>query len=54
VIDAFKGHELCGPDERWINGISLQTGSSFHPTVAGHQAEGELLAKALRVLYDLG
>jgi hypothetical protein len=54
VIDEFKGHEVCGPGEQWMNGISLRTGASFHPTGAGHQAEGELLAKALRSLYGRG
>jgi lysophospholipase L1-like esterase len=49
VADEFKGHELCGPLERWMNGIALK--GSFHPTGKGYQAEGELLAKALRALY---
>ena len=51
VIDAFDGHEVCGSDDRWMNGISLRRGASFHPSVEGHHAEGTLLAIALRELY---
>ena len=58
MIDAFKGHELCGPDERWMHSISLglrdgtvRPTRSFHPNDLGQQAEAEALASALRVLY---
>ena len=61
MIDAFKGHELCGSQETWINGLTsgltngtLRPTSAFHPTGAGQQAEAEVLAKALRKLYGLG
>lgn len=58
MIDEFKGHELCGPDERWMLSVSLglldgtvRPTRSFHPNDLGQRAEAEVLAKALRVLY---
>jgi hypothetical protein len=60
MIDAFKGHELCGREEPWMNGLTsgltngtLRPTSAFHPTGPGQKAEAEVLAKALRTLYRL-
>lgn len=60
VLEAFEGHELCGPGEPWLNGLSLSlsTGTfrhqgSFHPNDAGHRAEAELVADVLRDLYEI-
>jgi hypothetical protein len=49
LIDAFEHHELCGPDEAFINGIRLH--GSFHPSGAGQEAASKVLATALRALY---
>lgn len=39
VADRFKGHEVCGDGEPWINGVKLfNPKASFHPTARG-QAE---------------
>ena len=45
-------HELCGTDEDWLNGLSIdrgeginaRIGGSFHPNAAGHVATARTLA----------
>jgi lysophospholipase L1-like esterase len=61
MLDAFEGHELCGPDDRWLNGIAagLTSGNrrlegAFHPNDLGEREEASLVADVLRGLYDLG
>jgi hypothetical protein len=52
------GHELCGPGDDWLNGVSVRRGgtslrhlSSFHPNAAGHRdtaiAVAQLVAEKL-------
>ena len=54
VQSEFEGHELCGPDERWLNGLTFigESGrnASFHPNPPGHEATSRLLADLLNEL----
>lgn len=40
--DASRSHELCGPGDRWINGLTIfgsqLVTDSFHPNADGHEA----------------
>lgn len=40
------GHEVCGPDP-WVNGPKPQTGSAFHPNLAGARATAEAIARVI-------
>jgi lysophospholipase L1-like esterase len=60
MLDAFEDHELCGPGDRWLNGITagLTSGNplegAFHPNELGEREEASLVAEVLRDQYDLG
>jgi hypothetical protein len=44
----FGNHDLCGAGAAWLNGIdSADLSGSFHPSLPGNVAEGDLLAQVL-------
>jgi lysophospholipase L1-like esterase len=45
----FAGHELCGRDGSWINGLKIRKSvESFHPNVLGQRAYADALEGYLR------
>lgn len=48
VRPTFDGHEVCGSEGEWINGVSLPVVHSFHPNVDGQVG----WANAIRTYFD--
>ena len=55
VADRFDGHEVCGDERPWLNGLVLAPTdppspelASFHPNALGHQAIADAVAATVR------
>jgi hypothetical protein len=47
MIDVFRGHRVCSPEE-WSTGFKFpELGASFHPNPRGHQAIAERLYREM-------
>ena len=45
IANASVGHDVCS-NVPWVNGVSVQTGTAFHPNAVGAAATADAVVKA--------